>query len=75
MIGWVSLVKLGLRTPKRSSAITLPSFGRLPRAISSTIAVRGRPAMIVSDNDTELTSMAMLRWAGLADRVTPHCAR
>ena len=26
------------------------------------MALRGRPAMIVSDNGTELTSHAMLRW-------------
>jgi putative transposase len=26
------------------------------------VALRGRPAMIVSDNGTELTSHAMLRW-------------
>jgi hypothetical protein len=27
------------------------------------IAVRGRPAMCVSDNGTELTSMAILAWS------------
>jgi putative transposase len=36
---------------------------RVVRELDALIAGRGRPAMMVSDNGTELTSMAMLRWA------------
>lgn len=35
---------------------------RVARELDKVIAVRGRPAMCVSDNGTELTSMAILRW-------------
>ena len=41
---------------------SLPGL-RVARELDVVIAVRGRPAMIVSDNGTELTSMAMLRWS------------
>jgi len=41
---------------------SLPGL-RVARELDAVIAVRGRPAMIVSDNGTELTSMAILRWA------------
>ena len=36
---------------------------RVARELDAIIAVRGRPAGIVSDNGTELTSMAILRWS------------
>lgn len=36
---------------------------RVARELDQLIAWRGRPAMIVSDNGTELTSNAILRWA------------
>jgi putative transposase len=36
---------------------------RVARELDQMIAWRGRPAMIVSDNGTELTSNAILRWA------------
>jgi putative transposase len=36
---------------------------RVARELDTLIAERGRPAMCVSDNGTELTSMAMLRWS------------
>jgi putative transposase len=36
---------------------------RVIRELEAIIAVRGKPAMIVSDNGTELTSNAVLRWA------------
>ena len=36
---------------------------RVARELDGIIAARGRPAMIVSDNGTELTSMAILRWS------------
>jgi len=36
---------------------------RVVRELDALIAIRGRPAMIVSDNGTELTSMAILRWS------------
>lgn len=35
---------------------------RVVRALDALIARRGRPAMIVSDNGTELTSRAVLEW-------------
>ena len=36
---------------------------RVARELDAVIAKRGRPAMCVSDNGTELTSMAVLRWS------------
>ena len=36
---------------------------RVARELDALLAVRGRPAMIVSDNGTELTSRAILDWA------------
>ena len=36
---------------------------RVVRELDGLIAARGRPAMCVSDNGTELTSMAILRWS------------
>jgi putative transposase len=41
---------------------SLPGL-RVARELDAVIAHRGRPALIVSDNGTELTSMTMLRWA------------
>jgi putative transposase len=41
---------------------SLPSL-RVVRELDAIVAVRGRPAMIVSDNGTELTSRAVLRWS------------
>jgi putative transposase len=40
---------------------SLPGL-RVMRELDIVIAQRGRPAMCVSDNGTELTSMAVLRW-------------
>jgi putative transposase len=36
---------------------------RVVRELDAPVAVRGCPAMCVSDNGTELTSMAVLRWS------------
>jgi putative transposase len=36
---------------------------RVVRELDTLIAARGRPVMCVSDNATELTSMAVLRWS------------
>jgi putative transposase len=36
---------------------------RVARALDAIVAERGRPEMIVSDNGTELTGNAMLKWA------------
>jgi putative transposase len=36
---------------------------RVARELDALIATRGRPQSIVSDNGTELTSMAILRWS------------
>jgi len=41
---------------------SLPGL-RVARELDTLIAIRGRPLMIASDNGTELTSMAMLRWS------------
>jgi putative transposase len=41
---------------------SLPGM-RVARELSTLIALRGRPAMCVSDNGTELTGMAILRWS------------
>lgn len=35
---------------------------RVTRELDALLAIRGRPATIVSDNGTELTSMAVLKW-------------
>ncbi|MFG1189035.1 MULTISPECIES: IS3 family transposase [Xanthobacter] len=35
---------------------------RVTRELDALLAIRGRPATIVSDNGTELTSMAILKW-------------
>ena len=36
---------------------------RVVRELDALIEARGRPAMIVSDNGTELTGTAILRWS------------
>src|SRR5215211_5470918 len=41
---------------------SLPGL-RVARELDAVIALRGRPTTIVSDNGTELTSLAMLRWS------------
>lgn len=41
---------------------SLPGL-RVARELDDLITIRGRPTMIVSDNGTELTSMAILRWS------------
>jgi putative transposase len=41
---------------------SLPGL-RVVRELDALIAIRGRPAMCISDNGTELTSMAILRWS------------
>ncbi|MET4222595.1 transposase InsO family protein [Bradyrhizobium sp. LB14.3] len=40
---------------------SLPGL-RVVRELGAIVARRGRPAMCVSDNGTELTGMAVLRW-------------
>ena len=44
-------------------ADTSLSGRRVARELDAVIARRGRPALCVSDNGTELTSMAILRWS------------
>lgn len=44
-------------------ADTSLSGTRVGRELDAAIARRARPTMIVSDNGTELTSMAILRWS------------
>ena len=41
---------------------SLPGM-RVARELDTLIAMRGKPATVVSDNGTELTSMAILRWS------------
>ena len=41
---------------------SLPGL-RVARELDALIAARGRPAMCVSDNGTELSGMAILRWS------------
>ncbi|SIQ78340.1 Transposase InsO and inactivated derivatives [Rhizobium sp. RU20A] len=43
-------------------ADTSLSGARLARELDSLIAKRGKPRTIVSDNGTEMTSMAILKW-------------
>jgi transposase InsO family protein len=45
---------------------------RVARELDAAIAARGRPAMCVSDNGTELTSMAILAWTQMTG-VDWHC--
>ena len=45
---------------------------RVARALNRIVAERGKPEMIVSDNGTELTGNAMLKWAE-DNRVEWHC--
>ena len=47
----------------RLIADTSISGMRVARELDWAIAERSRPAMVVSDNGTELTSMAILRWS------------
>ena len=56
---------------------SLPGL-RVVRELDAIIASRGRPAMCVSDNGTELTGMAILRWSrrhgsnGITSRPASH---
>ena len=43
-------------------ADTSLSGGRVARELDAIIAERSKPLMIVSDNGTELTSLAILKW-------------
>jgi putative transposase len=49
------------------------SGARVARELDAAIARRSRPATIVSDNGTEFTSMAILKWCQ-ASRIGWHCA-
>jgi len=44
-------------------ADTSLSGHRVARELEALIAQRGRPGMVISDNGTELTSVAILRWS------------
>jgi putative transposase len=50
---------------------SLPGL-RVVRELEALVSRRGRPLGLVSDNGTELTSLAMLKWAQDA-RVEWHC--
>jgi putative transposase len=43
-------------------ADTSLSGARVARELDTIIASRGKPMMVISDNGTELTSTAILRW-------------
>ena len=45
---------------------------RIARELTALIERRGKPGMIVSDNGTELTSSAVLRWSS-EHKVEWHC--
>jgi putative transposase len=47
----------------RLIADTSISGARVARELDAAITARCKPAMCVSDNGTELTSMAILKWA------------
>jgi hypothetical protein len=47
-----------------AAADTSISGIRVARELHRIIAVRGRPKTIISDNGTELTSIAILAWVG-----------
>jgi len=48
---------------------------RVVRELSALIARRGKPGMIVSDNGTELTSNAVLKWSQEYCIQAPHRPR
>ncbi|MBW8300562.1 MAG: integrase core domain-containing protein [Hydrogenophaga sp.] len=55
-------------------ADTSLSGARLARELDSLIAQRGKPKAIVSDNGTEMTSMAILKWCQKTKvRMALHC--
>jgi transposase InsO family protein len=57
-------------------ADTSISGNRVVRELDRLLVERGKPKMIVSDNGTELTSNAILRWADDHNhRLALHCAR
>lgn len=53
-------------------ADTSISGARVARELDALVRVYGKPACIVSDNGTEFTSRAILKWAGDSD-VDWHC--
>ena len=55
--------RLHPRVPGAGAPTPRCSGLRVARELDAIIAARGRPAMCVSDNGTELTSMAILRWS------------
>ena len=63
-----SLTKSGTSMPSGAIISWRPLFHRaaglrVARELDAVIARRGRPAAVVSDNGTELTSLTMLRWS------------
>src|ERR671912_1665595 len=57
-------------------ADTSISGKRVARELTTLVARRGKPALIVSDHGTEFTSSAMLTWAEEAKvSMALHCAR
>ena len=50
---------------------TSVSGHRLVRELNTRIARRGRPAVIVSDNGTEMTSRAVLEWGNRSGAAWP----
>jgi len=63
-MGWgkLRLEHVTLTTPLALICDTSLSGERVARELDALIRIYGKPAMIVSDNGTELTSRAILRW-------------
>jgi transposase InsO family protein len=58
----MSSTRIGPTGSGTTGGISPLSGVRVTRELDRIIVGRGRPAMCVSDNGTELTSMAILRW-------------
>jgi putative transposase len=51
------------RFSEQQIAFTSLSGARVARELTALLGERGKPLLIVSDNGTELTSAAILRWS------------
>ena len=61
-VSWRSSTTSAANAWRLVADTSLPGL-RVVRELEAIIVHRGRPAMCVSDNGTELTCMAMLRWS------------
>jgi hypothetical protein len=51
------------RVLRRAANLSAEAWGRVAHELTTTIGWRGRTHVLVSDNGTELTSLAILRWS------------